>query len=126
MRQAFLRRFLLFGIVVAVPLIPFVLLLPRLGLAPVLTDSISYDLKLGFLASQNDSSYDLLSIGSSINLNNLHSETLLEAFPAGATYLNLASFNTTISNSAQLLQSIVPRYRPNTVIMMSNHVDFER
>ncbi|MEL6588758.1 MAG: hypothetical protein AAFQ68_01685, partial [Bacteroidota bacterium] len=125
MRLVFLRRLLLFAGLVSLPIIPFLFLLPRLNLAPVLTDSISYDLKLGFLASQNASRYEVLSVGSSINLNNLHSETLLQAFPEGTTYLNLASFNASVKNSAQLLQGIVPRYRPSTIIMMGNHVDFE-
>lgn len=121
----FLRRTLLFATLVGTPLLVLSLLLPRLGISPVLTESISYDLKLGFAASQNAQHYEIISIGSSITLNNLHSETLLKAFPAGASYLNLASFNASISNSLAILQAVVPRYQPQTIVMMSNHIDFE-
>ncbi|MEM6342393.1 MAG: hypothetical protein AAF927_00885 [Bacteroidota bacterium] len=125
MIETFLRRSLLFSLVVGTPLLLLSLLLPRLGIEPVLTESISYDLKLGFAAAQNAQHYDIISIGSSITLNNLHSETLLEAFPAGASYLNLASFNASISNSLATLRTVVPRYRPQTILLMSNHIDFE-
>ncbi|MEL7531099.1 MAG: hypothetical protein AAFN10_07320 [Bacteroidota bacterium] len=120
-----MRRILLFSTLVGTPLLVLSLLLPRLGVAPVLSESISYDLKLAFAAAQNAPQYDIISIGSSITLNNLHSETLLEAFPAGVGYLNLASFNANILNDLGILKAIVPRYRPKMIFMMSNHVDFE-
>lgn len=125
MMGKFLGRILLFLLLAGVPLLLTTFLLPRFDIAPVLTESISYDLKLDFIASQNAHHYDLLSVGSSINLNNLHSETLLQAFPEGTSYLNLASFNANISNSFEILQALVARYQPKTVVMMSNHLDFE-
>lgn len=122
---SFLKRILLFSLLAGAPILVLSWLLPRLGVAPVLTESISYDLKLAFAAEQNAPHYDILSVGSSINLNNLHSQTLVEAFPAGVSYLNLASFNANIQNSRQTLEVAIPYYRPQLVIIMSNHVDFE-
>ncbi|MFK7921201.1 MAG: hypothetical protein AB8H47_04555 [Bacteroidia bacterium] len=120
-----MRRILLFCLVAGLPILALSLLLQRFGVAPVLTESISYDLKLAFAAEQNAPHYDILSVGSSITLNNLHSQTLVEAFPAGVSYLNLASFNANIQNSHEILEIVIPYYQPQLVLMMSNHVDFE-
>ena len=89
--------------------------------APNISNNLSFNDKLRF-ASQKES--ECLSIGSSITLNNLHSQTVIDRLQP-RSYLNLASWGLTTKITFILFKIYSEMHNPKTVIVMSNIVDYQ-
>src|SRR6185295_12502519 len=91
--------------------------------SPPLSDSYSLNEKLEFLRmSKKD--VPVLAIGSSIALNNLHSETVAKRIPGG-NFLNTSSWGMNMSDNYALLKTVYEVYHPKTLIIASSISEFE-
>lgn len=91
--------------------------------APNLSDSYSYNEKMLFLHT-HPTKADILTIGSSMSLNNLSSEIITEKFHS-ASYLNTASWGMTMKDNFLLLKILSDMHLPSTIILASNIPDFQ-
>lgn len=91
--------------------------------SPALSDSYSLNEKLEFLRSAKKDAH-VLAIGSSIALNNLHSETIANRI-SGNGFLNTSSWGMNMGDSYLLLKAICEVYHPDTLIVASSISEFE-
>jgi hypothetical protein len=93
--------------------------------APPLSDSYSLNEKIEFLrATKKDA--QVLAIGSSIALNNLHSETVFERMHQNESdFLNAASWGMNMGDNYSLLKIINEVYHPEVLIIASSMSEFE-
>lgn len=91
--------------------------------APPLSDSYSLNEKLEFLRATKKEA-QVLAIGSSIALNNLHSETIAKRIQ-GNTFLNASSWGMNMGDNYSLLKAIYDVYHPTTLIIASSISEFE-
>lgn len=91
--------------------------------APPLSDSYSLNEKLEFLRT-GKKDVPALAIGSSIALNNLHSETVAKRLHGGP-FLNTASWGMNMGDNYSLLKAIYEVYHPKTLIIASSISEFE-
>lgn len=91
--------------------------------SPPLSDSYSLNEKLEFLRA-NKKDVPALAIGSSIALNNLHSETVAERIQGGP-FLNTASWGMNMGDNYSLLKAVYEVYHPKTLIIASSISEFE-
>lgn len=91
--------------------------------SPPLSDSYSLNEKLEFLRS-NRKDIPALAIGSSIALNNLHSETVANRIQGGP-FLNTASWGMNMGDNYSLLKTVYEVYHPKTIIIASSISEFE-
>ena len=91
--------------------------------APALSDSYSLNQKLQFLR-KNEKSAHILAIGSSITLNNLHSETVVNKLKT-TSYFNVASWGMNIEDDYLLLKVMHEVYKVDTIIIASSISEFE-
>jgi len=93
--------------------------------APNLSTSYSFNEKMLFLAQhEGEQQIDVLSLGSSMSLNNLHSRTITEIFGT-EEYINTASWGANMQENFALLQILEPIYEPKTLIIATNLCDFK-
>lgn len=91
--------------------------------SPPLSDSYSLNEKIEFLRTTKKDAH-VLAIGSSIALNNLHSETIAKQFQGGA-FLNTASWGMNMGDNYSLLKTVYEVYHPDTLIIASSISEFE-
>ncbi len=70
-----------------------------------------------------DNELDVMAIGSSMSLNNIHSRSMVDRY--GPEYLNISSWGQTIEEDYELLKIFAPRFKPKTLVISSNFMDFE-
>lgn len=87
------------------------------------TDSYSYNEKVLFM-NKKMSKPKVISIGSSMTLRNLHSETIVNEFKTN-NYLNTASWGLKIDEAYHLLKLLDGIYDIDKVIMTNNLIDFQ-
>ncbi len=94
--------------------------------APNFSTSYSLNEKMLFLKKNKTSiKPEVLSIGSSMSLNNLHSETIVEYLKT-KNYLNSSSWGLNIKENYHMLKILVEIYKPKTVISAINLMDFQK
>jgi hypothetical protein len=87
------------------------------------SNSISLNSKIDFIKQKYaNSNLDVLSFGSSMNLNNLSSEAIVENY--GKKYLNISSWGQNMKENYNLMQVFVPFHKPNLIIISGNYMDF--
>jgi hypothetical protein len=91
--------------------------------SPPLSDSYSLNEKLEFLRAHKKDA-PVLAIGSSIALNNLHSETVAKRVHGGP-YLNASSWGMNMGDNYSLLKVVYEVYHPTTLIIASSISEFE-
>lgn len=91
--------------------------------APALSDSYSLNQKLQFLRKRKKTAR-ILAIGSSITLNNLHSETVVDRLKSDA-FFNVASWGMNMEDDFLLLKVMHEVYNVDTVIIASSISEFE-
>jgi hypothetical protein len=69
-----------------------------------------------------DGRVDVLAAGSSMSLNNLNSGVVVERF--GKSYINIGSWSTQIDQTAMLLEVMLDKLKPHTLILTSNMEDW--
>lgn len=91
--------------------------------APHLSDSFSLNEKMEFLR-KNKKEANIIAIGSSICLNNIHSETIVEKY-SPETYLNTSSWGMNMEDNYLLLKMLCEIHVPAQVIIASNISEFQ-
>jgi hypothetical protein len=91
--------------------------------APPLSDSYSLNEKIEFLRAAKKDAH-VLAIGSSIALNNLHSETIAKRIHGGI-FLNTSSWGMNMGDNYALLKAVYGVYHPDTLIIASSISEFE-
>lgn len=91
--------------------------------APNYSNSISFNEKMDFIRHKDLNKIEYIVLGSSMSLNNIDSEIMIEKF--GENYLNLASWGFKFSDIELFLQNMLG-YFPNlkSVIISSNLMDY--
>ncbi len=87
-----------------------------------LSNSYSFNEKMQFLKEKQANS-EVLAIGSSMSLNNLHSPTVVEKLGT-TSFLNTASWGVNMEETFRLLIIVEEVYKPKTIILSSGLVDF--
>jgi hypothetical protein len=88
---------------------------------PQLSDSYSFNDKMYFIHNKKA---NVLSIGSSMTLTNLHSQVIVKNFKSNS-YLNLSSWGFNMADSYELLKIYSITHQPNTLIISSGLQDFD-
>ena len=114
-----------FLLIAALPLAGIGWFIQKKNIRPLLSDSMSFDIKTDFLLSQNLDQVDVLMQGSSVALNNFHSQTLVDHLDPAYRFFNFSSWGLTMKNNREVLPVYIEQYRPKVVLMVSSHVDFE-
>ena len=91
--------------------------------APNLSNSYSFNEKMLFLKSKKKA--EVMAIGSSISLNNVHSGRIAGFFHTD-NYLNTASWGINMYENLQLLHMLYQKYEPSTVILVCDMFDFNK
>ena len=87
------------------------------------SNSVSLNAKINDIRINHPkSNLEVLSFGSSMNLNNLNSNVIVNNF--GTKYLNISSWGQNMQETFNLLQIFVPFYKPKFVLISGNYVDF--
>ncbi len=120
--------FLRLSLFVAIGSLPFVGMLVFFqwkGFEPILTESISFDIKLNEVKKRELGQVDVMAIGSSICLNDLHGPTLQAYLGEEVRYYNFASWGVTMGQNLTELQVFLRKYQPKVVLIVSTSTDFE-
>jgi hypothetical protein len=91
--------------------------------APDLSDSYSYNEKLEFLR-KHPRNADIITVGSSLSLNNLDSKTITEELQS-KSYLNLSSWGMSMKDIFLLLKMQSEIHVPRVLIVASGIMDFQ-
>ena len=111
----------------------FALLIPVLYLmiqhryvpAPRVKKNIDVNKKLAFARNTVPEKLDVLAVGSSMTLNNLNTEAVLDHYGKIA-YLNAGAWGTGASEVRLLGSILAKKYHPKTVIVATNMMDFKK
>ncbi|VAW52108.1 hypothetical protein MNBD_GAMMA05-640 [hydrothermal vent metagenome] len=93
-----------------------------LAAAPV-TGRVSFDEKLRYF--HNDilpETIEIIAVGSSMTLNNLSSEVMINA--TGMSYRNFSSWGLSAQQFSYLIKTLVDRYNPKVIINVTGAMDF--
>lgn len=93
--------------------------------APRFTANIAVNEKLAFIRNNVPEKLDVLAVGSSMTLNNLNSEAVMQHF-GNIAYLNAGAWGTGASEVHLLGTLLAKKYRPKTVLVATNMMDFRR
>ena len=89
------------------------------------SNSVSLNSKINFIKQKYaNANLDVLSFGSSMNLNNLNSEAIVENY--GKKYLNISSWGQNMEETYNLMKIFIPYYKPKFVFISSNISDFNK
>ena len=93
--------------------------------APRITNNLALNEKLAFTKKHFGAGADVLAIGSSMALNNLSSNVVMEHFGA-VSYVNTGAWGVGALEWAMLGPVLADRLKPSTVIVPSNLMDFRK
>ncbi len=118
----FIKKIILFGML---PLAAAIGCVVIYGTSiPNVSNSISFNAKMHFLKSKKaDTAINVIAVGSSMTLNNIHSATIAASYDT--SYLNTASWGQSIIDDFRLIKIFTPLYKPKTIIITSNFMDFQ-
>lgn len=123
------RRFLLRCFLLGLPTLGMLALycLPqaRYFPSPRITDNLAVNEKLAFAMKHFPDGVDVLSIGSSMTLNNLNSTEMMAHF-GNVRYLNAGAWGIGASELDVLGPAMAKRFTPKTVIVSTNMMDFAK
>lgn len=90
---------------------------------PNFSNSISFNEKIKFLRTKQRE-FEVIALGSSMTLNNISSKEIIDNFK-GAGFLNVSSWGMSLKDDYEFLKVIGECYKPHTLILISNIVDFQ-
>ncbi len=93
--------------------------------APNLSNSYSFNEKMLFMKNSKTKKLDALAIGSSMSLNNLHSETIARQLGT-KSFINASSWGLNMKDNYRLLKVLNEIYHPNVLLVAANISDFQR
>jgi hypothetical protein len=89
---------------------------------PHISNNYSFNEKMEFLRKAKKKA-DIIAIGSSVSLNNLYSQTIINEFHS-TSFLNTAAWGISMKNNFYLIKVLNEIYKPSTVIIASSIKDF--
>lgn len=100
------------------------ILLWYFGQPPLIhSNSVSLNAKINDIRKNYPkSNLDVLSFGSSMNLNNLNSEVIVNNY--GGKYLNISSWGQNMGENYNLMKIFIPYYNPKLIFISGNYMDF--
>ena len=120
-----MRRFLIKIILYSLPILLFLLVwFFFYGFPPPrFSNSISMNAKVKFIKEKGGVDFvDVLAIGSSFSLNNIHTETIRKNL--SASYLNLSSWGQNIREDYILAKMYIGLFNPKVLIISTGYSDF--
>ncbi len=87
-----------------------------------LSNSYSFNEKMTFL-KENKTEVEIMAIGSSMSLNNLHSESIVDVFSTNS-YINTSTWGANMEEIYNFLKITYPYFKPNTILLCSNMYDY--
>lgn len=121
--KKFINSVFLFLLILFLPVITVLFLFHNFIPAPKITNSYSLNEKNKFLQRKKDLHVDVLTLGSSIALNNVHSGVILDMMNTDS-YINTAAWGLRISQIYNITKALIDNYDPHKVILTANVVDF--
>ena len=125
--KKFIKRLLLFGVIfISHVMIVIFILSSKYDFSlkdlpvPNISNSYSFNNKINFMRNKKA---DIITIGSSMSLNNLNSNLIVEKFKTDS-YLNYSSWGLNCHDIYSLLKIISARHKPSTLIVSSYLRDF--
>lgn len=91
---------------------------------PLLTNSVCFDSKLQQVRDAKIEAVDVLSVGSSMTLNNLSSKIMTAQLNEHLSYYNLGSWGLKVNEMEHVMNIAVPLLNPKIVIVASSVPDF--
>ncbi|MBA3684390.1 MAG: hypothetical protein H0W72_04030 [Planctomycetes bacterium] len=88
--------------------------------------NLAFDEKIEFIRRRDGFTCEVLAVGSSMTLNNLHSGEFARAMADGERLLNVGAWAMKISDSREMLTFALERAAPRQVVMVSGPMDFYR
>lgn len=120
--KKFLCRNLIFALTILFPLTVFYYSNKKYLTAYRISNSYSFNEKIKWLPKPEK--MKILTIGSSMSLNNISSKEILSGFNT-TKYLNLGSWGLKMDDIASLIPLCVQIYKPDIVLCASNIMDFD-
>lgn len=119
--KKFINKFILFSLPVILSPIIFVF---YFGFPPPrLSNSLSFNAKIEYIKNFHlNRDINVLSVGSSMTLNNVHTKTIKKYF--GNNYLNISSFGQNIKEDYLLIKLFCKYYSPRHIIISCGYMDF--
>lgn len=124
--KKYIKSLGLFALLGVLPILGLYMLLNKAGIRPLLTDSVSFDVKADAIADANIDQLDVLGLGSSISLNNLGSKAIQDYIGDDFSYYNFSSWGLTMKDLNVMIPVLVEKYQPKVLIIASGPMDFER
>jgi hypothetical protein len=125
MVRRFILRCTLLGVPAVIALAVYVALYAGYWPAPRITANFALNEKLALARQHRAEGVDVLALGSSMTLNNLSSEGVMAHF-GPVRYLNLGAWGMGAEELSVTGPALVERLRPDTVIVVTNLMDFKR
>jgi hypothetical protein len=119
-----LNRFLFRILIFILPLVAGFEILFRMGIYPVITNSVLFDYKMTLLQKKHLRDVRLMAVGSSSGLHALSSSVMVRNF--GSSFYNFSSWGMQVSDLRSLIVDMVSQYRPEFVIFCSCPADFRK
>jgi hypothetical protein len=117
-----MRRFLLKTALYVILVLGMFELLFRAGFRPIITDSVYFDLKMGWIQRHPLKNPELILIGSSVPLYGIESAQLVQQLPV--SYFNFCSWRVRMADCRMVVKPLVRDYRPKYVMVGSGIGDF--
>ncbi|MEM6804754.1 MAG: hypothetical protein AAF696_25375 [Bacteroidota bacterium] len=114
--------FLLLGLL---PLYILYSVFTNLKIQPLLTDSISFDLKAQILSEMDNQAIDVMAVGSSISLNNIGSQAMNTYLGQDISYFNASSWGLKMRDVRIMLPGLFEKFTPKVLLLASGPMDFE-
>lgn len=121
--KKFIYSLFLFFLILVLPTAVLIAVFHKYIPAPKITNSYSLNEKNKFLQKKINLKVDVLTLGSSIALNNAHSGVIMDMMKT-ASYINTAAWGLRISQIHDITKSLLDDFNPKTVILTANVVDF--
>jgi hypothetical protein len=114
--------FVLKSLLFMIPVVIGFVILYRLDLTPIITDSALFDHKVAAIQKQKVKGVKIMAIGSSITLYSINSEMLVQHYRM--PYYNFSCWRLQMSDILAQLKVYVPEHHPEYVIICSSLGDF--
>ena len=123
--EKFFKELILFLTLAVIAITALIVFFNSKDIEPLLTGNIGFDVKIEKVKSLEIQQLDVLAIGSSICLNNLHSGTIMKHLGQDYSYYNFAAAGLTVDYMLMALKVFLPKYKPKVILIVSSPTDFE-
>lgn len=90
------------------------------------TNSISFDARIYDIRQKTVPNYDYLAIGSSMTMNNLNSDVMMNYLgPMGENFYNCSAWGLSVQDMKNWMNVLLKKYQPKGIIMFGSMEDFD-